>query len=75
MIFSSGVVQMLGLSQPGNVSKFRSMHGSQIKFSCDKTLVVSKQIYTVSFLPKRWSNYKLDCGRACGNKCMDKLIS
>uniref|UniRef100_UPI0037E9B06F stabilin-1 n=1 Tax=Semicossyphus pulcher TaxID=241346 RepID=UPI0037E9B06F len=31
--------KVTGISQPGRYSVFRTMHGSQIKYSCDKTLV------------------------------------
>uniref|UniRef100_UPI003AAC7902 stabilin-1-like n=1 Tax=Centroberyx gerrardi TaxID=166262 RepID=UPI003AAC7902 len=32
-------VKLMGVSQPGQYSSYRSMHGSTISYSCDKTLV------------------------------------
>eukprot|EP00066_Takifugu_rubripes_P022628 XP_011611894.1 PREDICTED: LOW QUALITY PROTEIN: stabilin-1-like [Takifugu rubripes] len=50
--------KMLGLSQPGNASKFRSMHGSQIKFSCDKTLVGAVLINDAARIVDRYMTFQ-----------------
>ncbi|TWW62791.1 Stabilin-1 Fasciclin [Takifugu flavidus] len=50
--------KMLGLSQPGNASRFRSMHGSQIKFSCDKTLVGAVLINDAARIVDRYMTFQ-----------------
>ncbi|XP_071349438.1 stabilin-1 [Trachinotus anak] len=51
--------RVMGVSQPGKFSSFRTMHGSTIKYSCDKTLVGAVLINdNAARVVERYLNFK-----------------